>query len=155
MKSNIEKCYQCGQCTAACPMSEQEQAYKIRRFLQMEKLGLPCEEPMMIPFIFYCTTCYKCQDNCPQNVKIVDGLLDIREKAIRNGDILPAHKKIGQMLLNSGHAVPGNDKTEEKRIKLGLEAIPPTVSNSEKHLNDFKLLLSLSGFNKIVAEESL
>jgi heterodisulfide reductase subunit C len=85
----------------------------------------------------------------------VDGLLDIREKAIRNGNILPAHKKIGQMLLNTGHAVPGNDKTEEKRIKLGLEAIPPTVSNSEKSLNDFKLLLSLSGFSKIVAEESV
>ncbi len=153
MSSNIERCYQCGQCTAACPMAEQEQAYKIRRFLQMEKLGLKSEEPMDIPFIFYCTTCYKCQDNCPQGVKIVDGLLSIREAAVRDGNILPAHRKIGQMLMDSGHAVPGNEDGKKRRMQLGLDEMPPTVASSEKQLKDIKILLNLSGFDQIVAEE--
>ena len=152
MPSNIERCYQCGQCTAVCPMAEQEQAYKIRRVLQMEKLGLTDEQPMELPLIFYCTTCYKCQDKCPQGVNIVDGLLEIRENAVQNGNILPAHKKIGQMLLDSGHAVPNNDEVKEKRVELGLDEMPPTVGKSEESLNEVRILLNLSGFDKIVTE---
>lgn len=153
MSSNIERCYQCGQCTAVCPMAEQEQAYKIRRFLQMEKLGIKCEDPMTIPFIFYCTTCYKCQDNCPQGVRIVDGLMSIREAAVHNGDILPAHRNIGQLLIDSGHAVPGNEDAKKKRIQLGLSELPPTVASSEKQLHEVKVLLHLSGFDQLIAEE--
>ena len=155
MSSNIERCYQCGQCTSVCPMGEQEQTYRIRRFLQMEKLGLETEESMMVPFIFYCTTCYKCQDNCPQGVNLVDAVLAIREKAVHKGKMLEAHKKVGQMLINYGHAVPTNTDAMEKRALLGLEERPPTVQASIEGLSEIKTLLRLTGFDKLVAESEI
>ncbi|MFA0823823.1 MAG: 4Fe-4S dicluster domain-containing protein [Methanomethylovorans sp.] len=154
MTSNIERCYQCGQCTAVCPMAEQEQAYKIRRFLQLEKIGKNSEGQMNIPFIFYCTTCYKCQDNCPQGVKIVDAVLAIREAAVHNGTMLQSHRKVAQMLIASGHAVPVNEEAKKRRLNLGLSELPPTVASSEKQLAEVKILLHLSGFDQLVAEKT-
>ncbi|WP_406662053.1 4Fe-4S dicluster domain-containing protein [Methanolobus sp. ZRKC3] len=153
MPSNIERCYQCGQCTSVCPMAEQEQTYKIRKLLQMEKLGLESEEAMKIPFIFYCTTCYRCQDNCPQGVNIVDGVLEIRAKAVHNGEMLAPHRKVGQMLTDYGHAVPNNDINKEKRINLGLDAMPATVQKSAEQLEDIRTLLHLTGFDELIADE--
>jgi heterodisulfide reductase subunit C len=136
-------------------MGEQEQTYRIRRFLQMEKLGLETEESMMVPFIFYCTTCYKCQDNCPQGVNLVDAVLAIREKAVHKGKMLEAHKKVGQMLINYGHAVPTNTDAMEKRGLLGLEERPPTVQASIEGLSEIKTLMRLTGFDKLVAESEV
>lgn len=133
-------------------MGEQEQTYRIRRFLQMEKLGLETEESMMVPFIFYCTTCYRCQDNCPQDVNLVDAVLAIREKAVHKGKMLEAHKKVGQMLVNYGHAVPTNADAMEKRVHLGLDKRPPTVQASIEGLSEIKTLLRLTGFDELVAE---
>ncbi len=135
-------------------MAEQEQAYKIRRFLQLEKIGQNSEGQMNIPFIFYCTTCYKCQDNCPQGVKIVDAVLAIREAAVHHGTMLPSHKKVAQMLIASGHAVPVNEEAKKRRLQLGLSELPPTVASSKDQLAEVKLLVHLSGFDKLVAEKN-
>ncbi|MDG6244141.1 MAG: 4Fe-4S dicluster domain-containing protein [Methanolobus sp.] len=153
MPSNIEKCYQCGQCTSVCPMGEQEQTYKIRKFLQMEKLGIENEESIMTPFIFYCTTCYRCQDNCPQGVNIVDGVLEIRANAVHEGKMLDAHKKVAQMLMDYGHAVPNNTAGREKRLQLGLAEMPSTAQGSDDHLDEIRTLLHLTGFDRLIADE--
>ncbi len=134
-------------------MGEQEQTYKIRKFLEMEKLGLENDEDMMVPFIFYCTTCYRCQDNCPQDVEIVDAVLQIREDAVHKGKMLESHKRVAQMLIEHGHAVPNNSAGKEKRKKLGLNEMPPTVQGSDKGLKEVRTLLELTGFNKLVAGE--
>lgn len=153
MPSNIERCYQCGQCTSVCPMGEQEQAYKIRRLLQREKLGLESEEILTNPSIFYCTTCYRCQDNCPQGVNIVDGILEIRARAVHNGSMLAPHKKVGQILSNYGYSVSNNDNNKEKRIKLDLDATPTTLLRSAEQINEIKTLLQLTGFDQLITEE--
>ncbi|WP_340817929.1 4Fe-4S dicluster domain-containing protein [Methanolobus sp. WCC4] len=153
MPSNIERCYQCGQCTSVCPMGEQEQTYKIRKFLQMEKRGLANEESMMLPFIFYCTTCYRCQDNCPQEVKIVDGVLEIRANAVHNGQMLRSHRKVAKMLFEYGHAVPTTPEVMEKRLHLGLDKMPPTVQGSDEQLDEINTLLQITGFDRLLEDE--
>ena len=37
------------------------------------------------------------------------------------------HKKTVTLLRSTGHAVPINDKTKERRIELGLPEVPPTI----------------------------
>lgn len=154
MPSNIEKCYQCGQCTSVCPMAEQEQTYKIRRFLQLEKIKYENEGLSSLPAIFYCTTCYKCQDNCPQGVKIVDAVLEIRVNAVHKGDLLPAHRKVSQMLIKTGHAVPPNEENRKKRVKLGLSDFPSTVASYPEKLQETQKLLSLCSFDDLIKDKA-
>lgn len=66
---------------------------------------------------------------------------------------MPSHRKIGQMLVDCGHAVPINDSTRKTRLKLGLDEMPPTVSRYDDPLKEVKKLITLSGFDRIVAEE--
>lgn len=150
MSSNIEKCYQCGQCTSVCPMGEHEQAYKIRRFLQLEKINEKSEGILSLPAIFYCTTCYKCQDNCPQGVKIVDAVLEIREYAVHNGNILPPHRKVANMLLKTGQTVPPNEDGKKKRIQLGLNELSSNVASYPNHLIETQKLLNLCNFENLI-----
>ena len=106
----ITLCFNCTGCSSGCPMAEQEPEFNIRKFLRMANLGMK-DELLNSPYLWYCTTCYKCQERCPQGVKNVDTLLKIRTIAVHNGILLPAHKKVGQLGFNFGHAVPINDET--------------------------------------------
>ncbi|MDF1533990.1 MAG: CoB--CoM heterodisulfide reductase subunit C [Methanosarcinaceae archaeon] len=148
----ITLCFNCTGCASGCPMTEQEGKYNIRKFLRMANLGMK-DELLNDPYIWYCTTCYKCQERCPQGVPNVDALLKIRTIAVHNGIMLPAHKKVGQIVIKLGHAVPINDDTKEKRVKLGLDEVPPTVHRFPDALNEVKKLMELAGFNELVAKE--
>lgn len=148
----ITLCFNCTGCSSGCPMAEQEPEFNIRKFLRMANLGMK-DELLNSPYLWYCTTCYKCQERCPQGVKNVDTLLKIRTIAVHNGIMLPAHKKVGQLVFNFGHAVPINDDTKEKRKALGLDEVPPTVHSFPDALDEVKKLLHIAGFDEIVAEE--
>lgn len=148
----ITLCFNCTGCSSGCPMAEQEPEFNIRKFLRMANLGMK-DELLNSPYLWYCTTCYKCQERCPQGVKNVDTLLKIRTIAVHNGIMLPAHKKVGQLVFNFGHAVPINDDTKEKRKALGLDEVPPTVHRFPDALDEVKKILHITGFDEIVAEE--
>jgi len=77
----IVLCFNCTGCTSGCPMADQESEYNIRKFLRMANLGMK-DQLLNSPYIWYCTTCYKCQERCPQGVKNVDTMLKIRTIAI-------------------------------------------------------------------------
>ena len=148
----IALCFNCTGCSSGCPMTEQEAEDNIRKFLRMANLGMK-EQLLNNPYIWYCTTCYKCQERCPQGVPNVDALLKIRTLAVENGIMLAPHKKVGQLVVKFGHAVPINDDTKEKRKKLGLEEVPPTVHRFSEALDEVKKLIKIAGFDEIVSEE--
>jgi len=148
----IALCFNCTGCTSGCPMAEHEGNYNIRKILRMANLGMK-KQLLNDPYIWYCTTCYKCQERCPQGVQNVDALLKIRTIAVHSGIMLGPHRKVGQVVVKFGHAVPINDDTKVKRKKLGLDEVPPTVHKFENGLKDVRKLLKLTGFDKLVAEE--
>jgi heterodisulfide reductase subunit C len=148
----IALCFNCTGCTSGCPMAEQEPEYNIRKFLRMANLGMK-DELLNSPYIWYCTTCYKCQERCPQGVQNVDALLKIRTIAVHNGIMLDNHKKVSQLVLKFGHAVPINDDAKEKRKKVGLDEVPPTVHKFSDALAEVTKLMNLAGLGEIVAEK--
>ncbi len=67
-------CYQCGVCTAICPLTATGSAPSVRRLVRSAQTALTTgsEEPWL------CTTCKLCEFTCPRGVPIVDVLHALR-----------------------------------------------------------------------------
>ena len=67
--------------------------------------------------------------------------------------MLPEHRKISQMVVECGHAVPLDEETKQKREELGLDPIPETVQKCPEALQEVRNLLKACKFNELVAEK--
>ena len=80
----LQYCFECGKCTASCPMVElfpKDYNPRIllgRIFLNPEKV-LPDEE------LWLCAWCYRCYRRCPQGLKVPEILLALKKIAIEEG----------------------------------------------------------------------
>ena len=118
-------CYQCGTCTGSCP-SAPRSSYRIRLFMRRAVLGLE-DEALTDPDLWLCTTCYSCTDRCPRGIAPTDVIMAMRNLAFKR-DIIPRNfLKTVQLIYKTGHGVPNNDVNRAARVKLGLDADPPTT----------------------------
>jgi heterodisulfide reductase subunit C len=104
------------------------------------------------PNLWLCTTCCTCQERCPRETGIADVILAIREITVHEGVMLPAHRKVSQLVLDCGHAVPINDRVMEKRKWPGMDRRPETAHKYPEALSDVQTLLGRCGFDELVAE---
>jgi heterodisulfide reductase subunit C len=101
--------------------------------------------------LWLCTTCYTCQERCPRGIPITDTLLELRRLAVREGFMRPEHRRVSEMVLECGHAVPLDEETKKKREELGLDPIPDTVQKYPEALEELKTLLKICKFDELVA----
>jgi heterodisulfide reductase subunit C len=75
-------CYQCGKCTAGCPMAEffDVQPNEIIRLLQAGKI----EEALKSRSIWLCVSCRTCEARCPQGYSVADTMDALRAMALEN-----------------------------------------------------------------------
>ncbi|KUG04484.1 cob--com heterodisulfide reductase subunit c [hydrocarbon metagenome] len=83
--TSIRLCYQCGKCTAGCPVAfaMDSPPRQIIRYLQ---LGL-VEEVMAADSIWICATCETCSARCPRGVDIASLMDACRREALAAGKI--------------------------------------------------------------------
>ncbi|WP_027718350.1 4Fe-4S dicluster domain-containing protein [Desulfovirgula thermocuniculi] len=88
----VEKCYQCGKCTAGCTVAF---AFDLmpHQIMHMIRLGLR-EEILRAQSIWLCTTCVICTARCPQNIDVAAvmetlRILARRQKALPTGKARP------------------------------------------------------------------
>ncbi|NLI62883.1 MAG: CoB--CoM heterodisulfide reductase subunit C [Methanosarcinaceae archaeon] len=144
-------CFNCSGCSTGCPMAEIESNFNIKKYIRMAGLGLK-DRLLNDKYIWYCTTCYKCQERCPEEVLNVDTLLKIRTMAVAEGIMYDDHRAVAANVIETGHGVPINDKNKENRKKLGLKEIPPTVHSFPEAYEDVKKLLKSVGFDELVSK---
>jgi len=89
----------------------------------------------------------------PTLIPITDALLELRRLAVKKGFMLPEHRKISEMVMECGHAVPLDEETKQKREELGLDPIPVTVQKYPEALQEVRNLLKACKFNELVAEK--
>ena len=147
----IRTCIQCGTCSSVCP-SGRRTAFRTREVMRKALLGLK-DEVLSSPDLWLCATCLTCLERCPRQIKVTDAIVIMRNMAVEEGFMLPEHRKSSQKLLETGHAVPINPANQEKRKKLGLKEVPPTVHSSEEALDDVKKIMKRTGFKKLIEEE--
>jgi heterodisulfide reductase subunit C len=73
---NAEACYNCGICTALCPLG-----YKIvpRKLFREAMLGLEDKVKESIPDIYSCLLCRMCEEYCPAGVHIAENMRYLRK----------------------------------------------------------------------------
>jgi heterodisulfide reductase subunit C2 len=118
----IRYCFQCGTCTASCPVRAVEDRFNPRRIIRMAILGMK-KEVLNSSFIWLCSSCYACQQRCPQGVKITGIMAALKNIAVRN-KIVPA-MFAGQVasLKAHGRVYEVSELENEKRAKIGLPQI--------------------------------
>ncbi|TGC09764.1 CoB--CoM heterodisulfide reductase subunit C [Methanolobus halotolerans] len=143
---NIFKCMQCGVCSGSCP-SGRHTSLNIRKLVRK---AAKTADVLHDEQLWMCTTCYNCQERCPRNIDIVDAVLMIRKVAVHEGIMHSEHRKVSELLLEHGHAVPIDKDNREKRIKLGLNELPETVHKYAEELEEVKILLTSCGFDRLL-----
>lgn len=79
----LHECYQCGKCTAGCPMAESMDIMP-RQVLRYLQLGL-LDEALHSKAPWICATCHTCSARCPHNVEISELMEAVRQEADRAG----------------------------------------------------------------------
>ena len=78
---HIKRCFSCGVCSARCPIEKIEPEYNPRKIIRMILLGLE-KELLKEEFLWHCSTCYTCQESCPQQVNFTEVIFALRNMAV-------------------------------------------------------------------------
>ncbi len=91
----VTKCYQCGKCSAGCPLSE-EMDYPPSVVMRMLQTGNPrLEEKVLHSFsIWVCLTCEMCFARCPMSIDIPKMMDQLRQKALAEKKVNPKAREI-------------------------------------------------------------
>ena len=73
---DANKCFQCGNCTAVCPLSTPENPFP-RRFLKYAQMGLS-EQILKSPEPWLCYYCGDCSDRCPRGADPGETMMAMR-----------------------------------------------------------------------------
>ena len=87
----IQQCYQCGKCTAGCPVAF-DMDYSPNRIVRMVQLGLK-DEVLKSQSIWLCAYCSTCTSRCPRKVDIAKIMDCLRGMAKREGVKLEGRAK--------------------------------------------------------------
>lgn len=115
----INHCYQCGKCTAGCPLNEDMDIMpnQLLRMLQAEMPGY--EEKILSSLsIWLCLACDTCYSRCPQEVLLSKVMDYLRQESVRQKKVNPKAKdilKFHQAFLNS---VKMNGKLHEVGLTI-------------------------------------
>lgn len=107
---NVIECYQCGKCTAGCPVADRMDLRPsvIMRMLQSgdEK---EMEEILRSLSIWLCLTCETCYSRCPMELDIPKVMDYLRQRSLAEGkvhrgarDIVTFHKSFLNTVENNG-----------------------------------------------------
>ena len=77
-------CYDCGKCTATCPITRAGGNCTPRRHVLATNLG-QSQDAVHSSGLFSCLTCAQCDRRCPAQVAYTDLVQTLREMAYREG----------------------------------------------------------------------
>ncbi len=92
-------CYQCGVCTAICPLSATGRSPSVRKLVRSAQAGLATGSSDA----WLCTTCKLCESTCPRGVPIVDVLHALRTMTFLEHKAPPRFEEILWKIYENGN----------------------------------------------------
>ena len=87
-------------------------------------------------FIWLCSSCYTCQERCPQGVRITDLMTAVRNMASREGLQPRGIARQSELIKSQGRLYSLDEFDDKKRKKAGLPSIPFTIEEVMKLLKE-------------------
>lgn len=138
------KCYQCGKCSAGCPLST-EMDYPPSVIMRMLQTGFPeYEEKVLRSYtIWLCVTCEMCYCRCPMEIDIPKVMDFLREKSLK---LKKTNKKAKEIIAFHKAFLSTVNRTG-RLFEVGLIA--------EYKLNTFHLMQDVALAPKMMAKGKL
>ena len=139
---NVATCYQCGKCSAGCPMASESdlRPHDIMRRISRE----PGKRVLGDETIWLCLTCETCSARCPNGcdpARVIDAL---REMSIESGDadmpraIAAFHKAFLEQIRSHGRlhemGMVMEYKLRSRDIMKDVTSAPAMLSRGKLHL---------------------
>ena len=143
---DIRQCYQCGKCSAGCPVNTEMDfpPSMVLRMLQTEEPEL--EEKLLHAYsIWMCVSCEMCYGRCPMEIDIPKIMDFLRQKSLEQNKINPKASKIVKFHKAFLDSVKYTGRVSELGIiadyKLRSFALTQDVSLAPKMMSRGKLHL--------------
>lgn len=119
----ISACFTCRTCVASCPITAVNNRFNPLRIIRMALFGLK-KEVLESDFIWLCSSCYACQERCPQGVNITEFMTLLKNMAIKEGNVPPGIRTQLDIIKREGRIYPIDDFDNKKRKKIDLPPLP-------------------------------
>ncbi|MEM2104758.1 MAG: 4Fe-4S dicluster domain-containing protein [Candidatus Bathyarchaeia archaeon] len=137
-------CFQCGTCTADCPIARFSEFYRPRRIARMVQLGLK-DRLLSEKALWLCSSCFTCVDHCPQGVEIAGIVRVLRNMAVEDRNVLPlVYKELASNLMKSGYVYEIPESRLQKRVEQGLPPLP------RPKINDVAKIFEVTGCTRLL-----
>jgi heterodisulfide reductase subunit C len=132
----LRLCFQCGTCTADCPIARFSDVYHPRRLMRMTQLGMK-DRVLGSEALWLCAACFTCVDHCPQGVDIAGVIRALRNMAVKEGIIPPVFRELTDNILKTGYAYRIPELRQKKRVEKGLPSLPKANTDDIAQLFEF------------------
>jgi heterodisulfide reductase subunit C len=119
----ISACFMCRACTATCPITKVNDKFNPFRIIRLALFGLK-EEILTSDFIWLCSSCYACQERCPQGVNIPEFITFLKNLAVKEGYAPVGVRAQMNIIKGEGRIYPIDEFDNKKRNKSGLPSLP-------------------------------
>ncbi|NIV44360.1 CoB--CoM heterodisulfide reductase subunit C [Candidatus Bathyarchaeota archaeon] len=137
---NALLCFQCGTCTADCPIARFSDFYRPRKLIRMIQLGLS-SKLLSNEAIWLCSTCFTCMDHCPQDVGIANIIRALRHLTVEGATMPAVYKELASNILKTGYAYKISELRLKKREEKGLPSL------SRANLENLEKLFDITGLS--------
>ncbi|MEM3699976.1 MAG: 4Fe-4S dicluster domain-containing protein [Candidatus Bathyarchaeia archaeon] len=137
-------CFQCGTCTADCPISRFSDFYRPRKIARMVQLGLK-DRLLSDEALWLCSSCFTCVDHCPQGVEIAGIVRVLRNLSVKEKGVMPlVYRELASNLLKGGYVYEIVESRHKKRAELGLPPLP------KPNLEEIAKIFEITGSSKML-----
>jgi len=121
----ITACFTCRTCVASCPIAAVNDRFNPLRIIRMALYGLR-KEVLESDFIWLCSSCYSCQERCPQGVNITEFMTLLKNMAVKEGHVPAGVKAQKDIITDKGRIYSIDEFDNKKRNKIDLPSLPLT-----------------------------
>ncbi len=124
IKRLLNVCYQCGTCVSSCAGGLVNSEKNLRRLIQNLIDSPDIFELKDSDLLWLCTTCYQCEDRCPEGVPLTTLLIRLKNMAVDRGLIPASVQKEIETLGAHSFTFPPAKSIMARRKRLGLPGLP-------------------------------